>query len=131
MANGLYTNFKDGLMNQQYDLYDDTLNVAILDNTYTVDLFADTTYSASGAQLAEIATGVLAGASINGGDFDAADHTFVAVTAGNTVTQMVIYHNVTGDLIAYFNEDSSGAINVVTNGANITINWNVVAIFAL
>ena len=104
MANGIYTKFKEGLMNKEYDLNSDTLKVALLSSGYTANLATDTTYSASGAQARQIVTDTLAGGDITStpGTFKANDHTFSSVAAGSTVVQVVIYHNSSGDLIAYF-----------------------------
>ena len=130
MANALYTIFKNGLMNQLYDLDDDTLKVALLNDTYSVDLVTNTDY-ATFASSAQIATDTLAGGSISAGVFDASDHVFSSVTTGLTIAYIVIYHDSTGQLIAYFDTDSGGTIGTDTNGGDVTVTWNASGIFGL
>jgi|3_EtaG_2_1085321.scaffolds.fasta_scaffold31187_3 hypothetical protein len=132
-GNGIYTKFKEGLMNKEYDLNTDTLNVALLTSAYTAILSSDTTYSASGAQAAQIVTAALLGGDITStpGTFIATDHVFSSVATGNTVARIVIYHS-SGDLIAYFDTNSAAqSINIVTNDGDITVDWNASGIFSL
>jgi|TARA_R110002020_G_scaffold72542_1_gene186618 hypothetical protein len=132
MANGIYKKFKEGLMNKEYDLDTDTINVALLSSGYTANLNTDTTYSASGAQARQVVTAALAGKDITStpGTFIASDHTFSSVAAGSTVVQIVLYHS-GGDLIAYFDTDAGGAISIPTNGGDVVVDWNASGIFTL
>jgi len=134
MSNGIYAKFKEGVMNKEYDLNTDTLKVALLTGAYSANLSSDTTYALSGAQAAEVVAGTLLGTDITTtpGTFKATDHVFLAVPAGDTVARIVIYHNSTGDLIAYFDTKSGGSpISILTNNGDITVDWNASGIFAL
>ena len=70
MANGLYTSFKNALLNKELDLDTDTLIVALLDNTYTVDLANDSDYTTA-CSAAEISAGTLLGTTITDEVFNA------------------------------------------------------------
>ena len=131
MSNGIYTKFKQGLMNKEYDLDTDILKVALLTSAYTVYLATDTAYS-DDALAAQVVTATLLGANITStpGTFTATDHVFSSVATGNTVTQIVIYES-GGDLIAYFDTDAGGSINIPTNNGDITVDWNASGIFSL
>ena len=134
MANGIYTKFKEGLMNKEYDLDTDVLKLALLSGScYSVNLASDTTITAAAAVGCIIVSGTLAGADITTtpGTFKATDHVFTAVTNTGSVTQIVVWHSGSGDLIAYFDTDVSGAINIPVNGGDITVDWNASGIFAL
>jgi hypothetical protein len=134
MSNGIYTKFKEGLMNKEYDLDTDVLKLALLSGScYSVNLASDTTITAASAVGCIIVSGTLAGADLTTtpGTFKATDHVFSAVTSTGSVAQIVIWHSGSGDLIAYFDTDVSGAINIPVNGGDITVDWNASGIFAL
>ena len=73
--------------------------------------------------------------SVTGGTFDAADATFVAVTAGSTSEGVVIYKDTgvagTSPLIAYI--DTITGFPLLTNGGDITVQWDggIYKIFSL
>jgi hypothetical protein len=73
---------------------------------------------------------------VTSGVFDAADATWTAVAGGSTVTSYVVYKSTgtgtTSNLIAWFDTDAQpAAINIVTNGGNISLIFNASGIFAL
>jgi hypothetical protein len=132
MANGIYTKFKEGLMNKEYDLDTDVLKLALLSGScYSVNLSTDTVVTPLVGCI--IVSGNLSGSDITStpGTFTATDHVFSAVTNTGSVAQIVIWHESSGDLIAYFDTDVSGAINIPVNGGDITVDWNASGIFAL
>ena len=134
MSNGIYTKFKEGLMNKEYDLDTDVLKLALLSGScYSVNLTTDTTIASSSAEGCIIVSGTLTGADLTTtpGTFKATDHVFSAVTNTGSVAQIIVWHSGSGDLIAYFDTDVSGAINIPVNGGDITVDWNASGIFAL
>lgn len=73
-----------------------------------------------------------------GGVFNAASVTFPAVPSGNTIIGLYIFKSTgtttTSPLIAWYDtKGDSTAINIVSNGGDITINWSTGAsrVFAL
>ena len=122
-------------MNKEYDLDTDVLKLALLSGScYSVNLTTDTTITEGGPPFScIIVSGTLAGADLTTtpGTFKATDHVFSAVTSTGSVAQIVIWHSGSGDLIAYFDTDVSGAINIPVNGGDITVDWNASGIFAL
>jgi hypothetical protein len=131
MANGLYTTFKNALMEKEVNLDSDTIAVALLDNTYIKDLATDDSYSIL-CSASEIDSGVLTSKVISSGRFDAGDHEFPNVTHGTPGVYIVIYNQSTDQLIAYFDTDSlGGAISTPATGEDFHTNWNVAGIFRL
>ena len=129
MANSLYTKFYNELMSKTIDLSMDQINVALLDNTYHVDLANDTTYNAA-CLASEIQTGFLAGQTATAGVFNANNYEFPNVTHGSNAKYIVVYHNASDQLIAYFDTDSNGAIDLPCVGNDIDTEWNASGIFA-
>jgi hypothetical protein len=81
-------------------------------------------------------TGNLASKTIDDGTFDAANPSLGSPAAGDPITRLVMYQDsgtpATSPLIAYTDEDASGASIVVTpNGEAITLNVNVLGLFGL
>ena len=131
MANSLYTKFYNQLMSKTIDLSADQINVAILDINYVVDLANDTTYAASVTPTgAEIDTGILTGQTVTDGVFNADDYEFPNVTHGSNAKYIVVYHNSSGQLMAYFDTDSNGAIDIPCVGNDIHTEWNASGMFA-
>ena len=89
----------------------------------------------SPANLAMMFLGEAAVKTVTGGAFDAADITYIAVTAGATCEAVVIYKDTgvpgTSALIAYI--DTITGFPLATNGGDITIQWDngTYKIFAL
>ena len=131
MANGLYTQFYDQLMEKTIDLSADQINVALLDINYVVDLANDTTYAASVTPTgAEIDTGILTGKTITDGIFNADNYEFPNVVHGTNAKYVVVYHNPSGYLMAYFDTNTTGPINIPCVGNDIHTEWNATGIFA-
>lgn len=134
MANGLYSLFKEDLLNKLLDLNTDTIKVQLIDTAnYTVALTTHHYYSeiAAGARIGTATT--LATPTIALGVFDAANTTITAVT-GATVEALVIYQAAgtegTSILICYIDTASQG-LPFTPNGGDVTITWNASGIFAL
>ena len=128
MANSLYTTFKNQLMEGTIDLATDVINVALLDSTYAVNLTTDSDYTTH-CLASEIDTGTLTGKTVSSGVFNADNHEFPNVTHGSNAKYIVIYVS-TGQLIAYFDTDSNGAIDIPCVGNDIHTEWNASGIFA-
>ena len=129
MANGLYTTFLSALMNKQLDLDTDQINVALLDSGYSVNLTVQDHYSAYCAAH-QIQTGILSNNTITSGVFNADNYEFPNVTHGSNAKYIVVYHDTTDQLIAYFDTDSNGAIDLPCVGNDIHTEWNASGIFA-
>jgi len=123
MANVLYPNGKENLLNGVIDLVDDTIKVAMIDTgTYTYSATHEFYDDLSGVVDTPVA---LTTKSTTDGVFDADDVTFSEVT-GDTVEALVIYKDTgtpsTSPLIAYI--DSGTNLPVTPNGGDITIQWS-------
>jgi len=129
MANGLYTNFYDELMRKTIDLDTADVKVALLDVNYVVNLATDTDYNTF-ASHAEIMTGTLAGTTVTNGVFDANNYEFPNVTHGSNAKYIVVFHEPSDYLVAYFENGSAGAINIPCVGNDIYTEWNASGIFA-
>lgn len=123
MANILYPNGKENLLNGEIDLVDDTIKVAMIDtDTYTYSATHEFYSDLSGIVDTPVA---LTTKSTTDGVFDADDATFTSVT-GNTVEALVIYKDTgtpsTSPLIVYI--DSGTNLPVTPNGGDITVQWS-------
>lgn len=139
MANVIYNNFKEAIMNGGIDLDTDTIKVALVTSTYTPDqdvhdMFDDVTnevtgtgYTAGGATLANKA--VTQDNTDNEGVWDADDVTWATSTI--TARGAVIYKSTgtasTSALIGYidFTTDKS------SSAGNFTIAWDAEGILNL
>lgn len=137
MANTFYSSALAGFLKGEINLLTDAIKVSIIDT-------ADYTFSAAhdfysdipaGAKVA--ASGNLASKTVSDATptvFDAADITIDAVT-GDVSEALVIWKDTgnpaTSQLILYIDTDGVGAINIIPNGGNITIQWNAAGIFSV
>jgi hypothetical protein len=141
-GNQLYPQGKKHLLQKNIDVTDtagaDQLKMALMSTSYTGQVSDEFFNSISGNQigssvaLASTAISVSAGGVVS---VDANDITFSSVAAGSTVGKVVIY--VAGAsagsddyLLVYFDSDGS-AINIPTNGGDITVSFNASGIFKL
>jgi hypothetical protein len=129
MANKLYPFGREAFLTGGANWDVDDFRVILLTSGYT--------YSAAHSFLNEVAGGavrvatsgaLVTNTSLNDGTADANDVTFTAVTQGSTITQFIIYRHTgteaTSRLIGHFDTSSAGAINLATNGGDITIQWD-------
>ena len=119
-------------MSKTIDLSADQINVSLLDSTYVVNLVTDDTYAnlLIAFPAAEIDTGILTGQTVTNGVFNADNYEFPNVTHGSNAKYIVVYHNASGQLIAYFDTNTTGAINIPCIGNDIHTIWNASGIFA-
>lgn len=128
MANAVYNSYKDDMIEGNVAFLTDTIKVALVTSTYTLDIdahtrFTDITNEVSG-------TGYTAGGATlvgktstqdntnNRGVMDATDITWTTSTI--TARAAIIYEATTGYLIGYvdFGADKS------SSGSDFTIQWN-------
>ena len=125
MANALYALGKEKILSGAINFVSDTIKVALVKNTYPQNLTTDEFYTSISAYV--IGTPQTLGSkSVALGAFDAADATYTAVTAGDTLEGVVIYKDTgvagTSALIAYI--DTITGFPLATNGGDITIQWD-------
>ncbi len=125
MANALYALGKEKILSGAINFVSDTIKVALVKNTYPQNLTTDEFYTSISAYV--IGTPQTLGSkSVALGVFDAADATYTAVTAGDTLEGVVIYKDTgvagTSALIAYI--DTITGFPLATNGGDITIQWD-------
>lgn len=126
MANALYEEGKRALLNKELDIDTDTLTIALVKNTYTFSQSHTNVTTSITPNVAAVTT--LSGVTISAsGVVDASDVTFPAVTAGNTISSIVIYKGTTP--IVYL--DTGVGFPFATSGGDIAISWSVSGIFKL
>lgn len=133
MASGVYNIFKQKIMEKLIDLVNDTIKVALMNNSHsfaassvTNDEWSDvsaneasgTGYTTGGASLASKA--VTVDNTDNEGVFDAADVTWSSSTI--TAYHAVIYDDTTATKYLIASIDFSGAKS--SSAGNFTIQWN-------
>lgn len=126
MANALYEEGKRALLNKELDIDTDTLTIALVKNTYTFSQSHTNVTTSITPNVAAVTT--LSGVTISAaGVVDASDVTFPAVTAGDTISSIVIYKGTTP--IVYL--DTGVGFPFSTSGGDIAISWSVSGIFKL
>lgn len=125
MANAFYAKGAEKILSGLIDFTTDTIKVALLKNTYPQNLAADEFYDDLSAYVVGTPQ-ALGSKSVTGGAFDAADPTFVAVAAGDTIEALVIYKDTgstaTSPLLMYI--DTVTGFPLATNGGDITPQWD-------
>ena len=141
-GNQLYPQGKKHLLQKNIDVTDTSgvnqLKAALINNTYTAQVSDEFFNSISAKQIGSSVALANTAISVSGAgvvSIDADDVVFSSVAAGSTVGKVVIY--VAGAsagsddyLLAYFDNDGS-AINLSTNGGDITVSFNASGIFKL
>jgi hypothetical protein len=143
MASLVYNQGKNDILDGTIDILTDVIRVMLVDSSYTPD--ADDSYIDEGARANELSgTGyvadgeLLSARAVNLDDAndrsefdDTADLTWTGIDAG-TAAAAVIYFDSSVDststLIAYID---TGGFPVVTNGGDLTIQWNAEGILQL
>ena len=131
-----------GLVNNTYSTAGGTVKLNN-DQFYSTALGITPGQSTGGNQIGnQIAlTNATASADIGTGigiAIDADDTVFTGVTVGSTVTGIVMFQSGTSGgagtndyLVSYWDEDDGSAISIVTNGGDITVQWNSDGIFMI
>jgi len=141
-GNRLYPNGRKNVLQGNFDVGGSS-KVALVSASYDPqgnDEFYNTAIASPGY---EVATAILTGQSIIAdtnflscqgcATFIANDITFTGIVAEQVVDKIVIYKNGTSGVddyvLAYIESGSAGnPINIVTNGEDITITWNMIEI---
>lgn len=145
----IYNKAKTLLMNGQLNLLNDTIKVMLVNSSYAPDPDDDYVGN-SGVASAEVSgTGYVGGYGGSGRKiltnkviteddtndrayFDADDVTWAGINAGTIAAAVLIKEGVTDDntslLIAYIDQ---GGFPVITNGGDLTIQWNTDGILQL
>lgn len=125
MSNSLYAKGKEKILSASINFPSDTIKVALVKNTYPQNLTTDEFYSTLSTYVVG-APQTLASKTVTGGVFDAADATWLAVTAGDTFEAVVIYKDTgvaaTSPLLAYI--DTITGFPLAANGGDITVQWD-------
>lgn len=125
MSNLVYTKAKTSLLEGGFDLLTDTLKVALVSSSYTVDGVNDQYWSTASSAL--IASPVaLTGVTVVAGVFKANSVTFPSVASGSTVAALVLYKDTgtpsTSPLLIYV--DVCSGLPFATTGSDINVVWN-------
>jgi hypothetical protein len=131
VANGLYSMFKQRLLNKEINLSTDTVKAVLIDTTqYTVNL-ATNQNLADVPVAARVATVALTGNAITNGVFSTANWTWASVT-GNTCAAIVLFDDTHASkaLCAYYDTGITG-FPVTPNGGNINVTENASGLFSL
>lgn len=125
MSNALYAKGKEKILSAAINFVSDTINVALVKNTYPQNLATDEFYSDISAYVVGTPQ-TLGSKTTAAGVFDAGDATYTAVTAGDTLEGVVIYKDTgvagTSPLLLYI--DTITGFPLATNGGDITIAWD-------
>ena len=123
MANFLYDSGRNAFLTGGINWVGDTIKIAMVKNTYTASQSTHTVTGDVGANFTSYSTITLASKTATAGVADAADVTFVAGSAGEVATGVVIWKDggtpATSYLIAYI--DTATGFPLTTNGANIDL----------
>lgn len=125
MTNALYAKGKEKLLSGSINMLTDTIKVALVKNTYGVNLASHEFLSDLGATT--LGTNqALTSKSVTGGVFDAADPAWTAVTAGDTALAVVLFKDTgvagTSPLLLYIDQITGFPLS--TNGGNISPEWD-------
>lgn len=130
MANALYPEFKEHLLNGDVDFGADTVNaylVDLADYTYaaTHDLIADLP---AGARVASVALGSVTVANEN---VDAADAVFASVTGDPCEAVVITVDTGAAEYLCAYYDTSVTGLPVTPNGADINLAINASGLFDL
>ena len=135
MANALYAKAKEALLEGLMDLTDDSIKVALVKSTYSVDLAVHEYYSDVESHTAAVSE-ILSGRSTASGIFDAENITIEDYgTSG--FDYLVIFkdtgNSATSRLIGYIDTAEGLPVSSSASALSITINWSntVSKIFSL
>ena len=136
MANAFYGSGGTALATAGLNWLTDTIKIQFVDSTYTADLTAHNNFSDVPAGSRIGTSQAVANATVVEGKMDADDLVFLAVGGGGsppTITSYVIYKDTgveaTSTLIASI--DTSTGLPLLTNGGDITIQFNALGIAQL
>lgn len=127
MANALYAKAKEGLLEGLFDLTDNTIKIALVKNTYTVNLSTHEFLSSISEDLVAATTSLLTGKTTASGIFDA-DNITVENYGNSGFAYLVLYKDTgvraTSRLLAYIDTATGLPIAATTDPISVTINWS-------
>lgn len=128
MANGLYPKGRQKFLEGAIAWLTDTIKVTAVDSGYTYNAAHDF-FDDVGAGARVVTSSALGTKTSTDGVADAADVLYAAVPAGDTITGLVVWKDTgveaTSPLIAFYDTKAdTTAINVPTNGGDITVAWS-------
>lgn len=125
MSNSFYAKGAEKVLSGSINVPSDTIKISLVKNTYSQNLATDEFYSTISSHVVGT-TQTLGTKSVTGGVFDAADPTFPAVTAGDTVEAAVVWKDTgnpaTSPLLLYL--DTITGFPLATNGGDITVQFD-------
>ena len=132
MANALYDTFKQGVLNEEFDLNTDAIKATLSDAADYTFSAAHDEYANDVAGAAKVAvSSALGSPTIANGVFDTSDFTWSAVT-GDPCEQVLLWDDDTTNdrLIAFYDTGMTG-MPVTPNGGNINFTVNASGWWAL
>lgn len=135
MANTLALSARQAFLSAGLDWSTNTIKVVAVTAAYT--------YSAAHANLSDVPAGTrvatsaaLSSKTVTDGKADAADVTYTAVASGNTITRLWVFRDTGTEttsklIVTYDTRSDSTALNIVTNGGDVTVIWASAGLFSL
>lgn len=127
MSNALYKKGKEGLLEGLFDLTDNNIKVALVKNTYSVNLNTHEFLSDIAEAAVAATTGLLSGKTTASGIFDA-DNITVENYGTSGFAYLVIYKDTgtrsTSRLLAYIDTATGLPVSSTVDPISITINWS-------
>ena len=127
MANALYKKAKEGLLEGLFDLTDNNIKVALVKNSYSVNLDTHEFLSDIAEAAVAATTGLLTGKTTASGVFDA-DNITVENYGTSGFAYLVFYKDTgtrsTSRLLAYIDTATGLPVASTVDPISITINWS-------
>lgn len=127
MANALYAKAKEALLEGLLDLTDNNIKVALVKNTYSVNLNSHEFLSDISGSAIVATSNVLTGKSTSLGIFDAENIT-IEDYGNSGFAYLIIYRDTgtaaTSRLIAYIDTATGLPVSATADVISITINWS-------
>jgi len=127
MANALYAKAKEALLEGLFDLTDNTIRVAFVKNTYSVNINLHEFLSDINESYVAATSDPLANKTTGSGIFDA-DNIIVENYGTSGFSYLVLYKDsgsrTTSRLIAYIDTATGLPVSATAESVSITINWS-------
>lgn len=138
MANALYPDFKQALLNKEHNLDTDSIKATLIDGADESYSATDNTYVAGANGIADAAkvaaSGALANTSITDGVFDSDDFVWSTVT-GDQCEVIILWNDTpttpTADPLILWMDTGITGMPITPNGGNINVTVNGSGWFAL
>jgi len=127
MANALYRKAKEGLLEGVFDLTDNNIKVALVKNTYSVNIDTHEHLSDIAESAVAATTGLLTDKTTSSGIFDA-DNITVENYGTSGFSYLVLYKDTgnrsTSKLLAYIDTATGLPVSSTVDPISITISWS-------